>query len=98
MYNNRIINIERASFTPLVFSTTGGMAPECEKLNKRLALIASERNQPCSEVLCFFGTKLRFSLLKSVLVAVRGYRGKSVAHDTCISDIDFKLIPSQELG
>ena len=27
-YNQRIMQVERATFTPLVFSTTGGMAPE----------------------------------------------------------------------
>ena len=36
-YNERIIQIEKATFVPLVFTTSGGMAPECEKLNKQLA-------------------------------------------------------------
>ena len=29
------LNIEKASFTPLVFSTSGGMGPECHRLHKR---------------------------------------------------------------
>ena len=37
LYNDRIINCEKATFTPLVFTITGVMGPECEKLNKRLA-------------------------------------------------------------
>ena len=45
-YNDRVINVEKSSFTPLVFTTTGGMGPECQKLNKRIAesiaLIAQE--------------------------------------------------------
>ena len=28
---------EKSSFTPLIFTTTGGMGPECTKMNKRLA-------------------------------------------------------------
>ena len=28
-YNQRIIEVEHASFTPLVFSTSGGESPEC---------------------------------------------------------------------
>ena len=27
VYNERVIQVEKATFTPLVFSTTGGMAP-----------------------------------------------------------------------
>jgi hypothetical protein len=43
-YNDRVVNTERASFTPLIFTTTGGMGKECERLNKRLAeLIATKK-------------------------------------------------------
>ena len=33
-YNQRIMQVEHGSFTPLVFSVNGGMAPECEKFHK----------------------------------------------------------------
>ena len=36
LYNERIINVEKSSFTPLVFSTSGGMAPECLNSIKEL--------------------------------------------------------------
>ena len=36
-YNQRVIDTEKSSFKPLVFTTTGGMAPECNRANKRLA-------------------------------------------------------------
>ena len=36
-YNRRILEVEKATFTPLVFSTTGGMGKEAEKFHKRLA-------------------------------------------------------------
>ena len=29
MYANRVMEVEQATFTPLVFTTTGGMAEEC---------------------------------------------------------------------
>ena len=45
-YSDRVLNCERASFTPLVFSMTGGMGAECRKFNSRLAkLIAEKRNE-----------------------------------------------------
>ena len=33
LYNDRILQVEKASFVPLVFTTTGWMGPECEKSN-----------------------------------------------------------------
>jgi len=46
-YNQRVIDIEKSSFNPLVFTTIGGMAPECNRVNKRLAeKIAEKRREP----------------------------------------------------
>jgi len=36
-YNQRVIDVEKSSFNPLVFTTTGGMAPECNRVNKEKA-------------------------------------------------------------
>ena len=33
-YNQRIINVEKATFAPLLFLTTGGMGPECSRVNE----------------------------------------------------------------
>ena len=40
-YNQRIIQVEKASFTPLVFTTSGGMGPECTKYHKKIAQLIS---------------------------------------------------------
>ena len=43
-YNARVINIEKASFVPLVFSTHCGISPKCRTLVKRVATkIANKR-------------------------------------------------------
>jgi len=45
-YNHRVIDIDKSSFNPLVF-TSGGMAPESNRVNKRLAeKIAEKRREP----------------------------------------------------
>ena len=45
-YNERILQVEKGSFTPLIFSTTGGMGPECARFHKRVAeLISSKRGE-----------------------------------------------------
>ena len=94
-YNERILQIEKGSFTPLVFSTTGGMGPESTKYHKRIAeLIAAKRNEQYSDVMNHLRTRLRFSLLKSVLIAVRGQRGKN-RKDIPMSDLSINLIPDR---
>ena len=41
LYNERILQIERGSFTPLVMSATGGMGRGCKKFYARLAEMIS---------------------------------------------------------
>ena len=36
-YNDCVIQVEHGSFTPLVFSTSGGESPECRRYHQRLA-------------------------------------------------------------
>ncbi|CAH3174343.1 unnamed protein product, partial [Porites evermanni] len=36
-YNSRVTEIEQGTFTPLVFTTTEGMADECLRYHSRLA-------------------------------------------------------------
>ena len=95
LYNDRILQVEKASFVPLVFTTSGGMGPECEKANKKIAeKIAWKRNELYSGVMNHVRTRLRFALLKSVLVAVRGYRGRAIkGREMDVHEIDFNLIP-----
>ena len=91
-YNQRIIEVEKASFTPLIFSTSGGMGTECKKIHKRLAsLISIKRGNSYSDTAAYIRRKLRFSILKTTLTAVRGYRGVSVKKDSWNSDIN--IIP-----
>ena len=93
-YNRRIIEVEKSTFVPLIFTTSGGMGPECEKMNKRLAhLIASKRNESYSDVINYIRRKLRFALLRATLIALRGFRGRvNKARNTEISEVDFSLM------
>ena len=63
-----------------MFLTTGGMGPECERLNKRLAeLISNKSSERYSHVMSYVRTRLRFVLLKATVIAIRGVRGKSAS-------------------
>ena len=93
-YNERIINVEKGSFTPIVMTTTGGMGNEAKSFHKRMALLISQkRNEEYSHVLNYIRTRLRFALLKSTLTALRGVRGKRTREDTApMSSISYNLI------
>jgi hypothetical protein len=93
-YNERVLQVERGSFTPIVGSTFGGMGKEANRHHNRIAsLIAQKRNEEYSDVINYIRTRLRFSLLKSVLMAVRGVRGKSKRVPPApVSSVEFSLI------
>ena len=91
-YNERVLQVERGSFTPIVGSTFGGWGKEAERHHKRIAtLIALKKNEEYADVIGHIRTRLRFSLLKSILTAVRGVRGKS-RHADPLSSVSFNLI------
>ena len=92
-YNNRVLQVEKGSFTPLVFSTSGGMGPECTKYHKRIAeLVSIKRKEEYSHVMSYIRTKIRFCLLRSTLVAVRGERGRR-RRQGHLSEVAYNLIP-----
>lgn len=74
-YEQRVRDIEHASFTPLVLSATGGLANEANTFYKRLAsMLASKWDQPYSCTLRWLRCRLGFSLLRSAIQSIRGAR------------------------
>ena len=74
-YEQRIREIEHASFSPLVLAATGGLAREATIFYKRLAsLLSSKWDQTYSSTLCWLRCRLAFSLLRSSIQAIRGAR------------------------
>ena len=98
MYNDRILQVEKGSFSPLIFTTTGGMGPEATRYHKKVAeLISVKKGEQYSDVVNHLRTRIRFSLLKSVLVAVRGERGRRrrQVYVPPITDLSLNLIPER---
>ena len=55
------MEIEQGTFTPLVFTTTGGMGNECIKYHSKLAeLIANKKGESCSNVISWIRVKVSF--------------------------------------
>ena len=80
--------MEKATFTPLVFTATGGMAPECTRYHKKIAeLISSKTKEEYSHVMNHMRQRIRFTLLKSTLVAIHEERGKPKRKEKVTEDI-----------
>ena len=82
-YEQRVREIEHASFVPLVMSITGELGRIATTMYKRLdSLLSSKWNQPYSTTMGWLRCRLSFALLRSSITAIRGAR--STSH--CVSD------------
>ena len=76
-YNQRILEVEHGSFTPLVFSCFGGMSVECSNFYNRVAeKIAEKRDIASSMAKSWIRTKISFSLVRTTHMCIRGSRAK----------------------
>ena len=58
------MEVQQATFTPLVFTTTGGMAPECQIYHKRLAeLLSAKKGEYYSTTMSWIKTRISFAFL-----------------------------------
>ena len=87
LYNDRIMNIEGGSFTPLVFTIKGVMGPECAVYHKHLAeRIAEKTGENYNKVITYIRTKLSFIILQSALLCIRGSRSSSTVRSNVGED------------
>ena len=64
---------------------------DCKKLAEK---ISEKKNERYSDVMRAIRTRLRFDMLRSILVTVRGFRGKRPnSSPTPISMLSFNLVP-----
>ena len=93
-YNQRVIDVEHATFTPLIFSTYGGYGKECTAFHKRLAtLMSNKRGEKYSDTISYIRRRLRFCIFRTTLIAIRGYRRShsSTAVTEPLTNIDINI-------
>ena len=74
-YEQRVLEVEHGTFTPLVLSTSGGWGPSATVAFKRLAGLISEKyDQPYSSTLSFIRCKVTFSLIDSAIACLQAPR------------------------
>ncbi|KAG0724825.1 hypothetical protein GWK47_039809 [Chionoecetes opilio] len=89
-YGERIQHVDQGSFTPLVFTTSGGMGPKAKCFYSRLAdVMAEKKHQPRSHVVAWMRCRLSFSLLRSALLCLRGTK-YSAPTTTDIAGLDYQ--------
>ena len=100
LYNERIMQVEHGTFTPLVMSATGGMGRESSKFYSRLSeLISEKRESSYSIVATWIRRKIIFALIKSIGMCLRGSRSvfhrekleQSIKDDELLSELSSKV-------
>ena len=91
-YEQRILEVEHGSFTPLVMSATGGMGSMATTFYSRLASMLSEkRRMPYSKTVEWVRCKLSFALLRMSILCVRGSRSTYCHTNTATHAIDVQV-------
>ena len=89
----RVVDSEKTSFNPLVFTTSGGMEQECTNVNGRLdEKRAEKRREPYVSGMTYIRT-LRFALLGTPLLQYKAAKANRAMFTSKIMDCHFNLIP-----
>ena len=74
-YEQRITEVEKATFCPLVFACTGGAGPSGSKALKKLASKLSVRKgDSFADIISYLRTKISFALLQNSILCICGSR------------------------
>ena len=91
-------------FHALIFNTYSGMGRDCEAFNRTrrlsLELISEKRKVSFGSVMTHIRTRLRFALLRSVVTALRGVRGRKSCSGMSMKDpanVNFDFVREGEL-
>ena len=69
--------MEHGHFSPLVFTTTGGMGDAAGQVYKRLAnLLCDKLDLSYGEIMGWIRCKLSFALVRSAIMCIRGARSR----------------------
>ena len=74
-YEQRVLNVEHASFVPVVLSSTGGVYKCASALYKRVASVQSSKtNEPNNKIIASVHCRISFALLRPSVICLRGER------------------------
>ena len=80
LYARRVLDIEQGTFTPLIFTSTGGMGNECLQYHSRLVqLISIKEGEHYAKTISWIRARTSLALLRSALICLRGSRARRKA-------------------
>ena len=92
-YAQRVREVEHGFFTPLVLSTTGGMAREATTFYKRLAdELSRKQDKQYSLVMGWIRCRLSFAILRSAILCIRGSRS---SRHRPVSELNIELAAAE---
>ena len=92
LYTQRVLDVEQGTFTPLVFTTTGGMGEECKTYHNRLAeLVAAKKEEDYANTVSWIRSKVSFAILRAALLCLRGSRTPKRTIRSNVQEADFEL-------
>ena len=101
-YKKHVQEVERGSFTPLVFSSSVGMGKAATVTYRRLTSLLSDKwNSSYFVTMGWLRCSLGFSLLRSSLMCLRGSRSSSgspgvpAAVDLIVAEVTWQLMMSE---
>ena len=98
LYERRVREVEHSSFTPLVFSLTGGLGPAASAFYKCLASQLSDKwKQPYSSTIGWLRCRISFSLLRSSIMCLRGARSSHTYNSHLAASVDLTISDSNLL-
>ena len=90
------MEVEQGTFTPLVFTSTGGMVDECKRFHSRLAeLLTLKKGDDYATNIFWIRAKVSFAILLSALLFLRGTRSKRRAANISDSDITSESVQAR---
>ena len=89
-YNDRVMEIEKGTFTPVIFSCSGGASKEANRLLKAIAQkLAEKRSEAYSTSISFIRRRISFDLVRTCVISFRGDRG--CKRDLAIEELDYGI-------
>ena len=71
-YGPRTTEVEQGTFTPLILTTTGGMAEECQLFHTILAeLLSTKKKENYATTISWIRAKVSFAILRSAQLCLR---------------------------
>jgi hypothetical protein len=95
-YEERVVQAKNGSLFPLIFTRSGGMDPLCNVFIKQLMeKLAFNKNERTSIMTNHVRIRLRFAILSSTVMTLRGARarGKYRRHNIGLDDVSLDLFP-----